>query len=60
MKNGALVLRHELGRSIIEIGEGYDGGYFGVDAAASPETIGWGVDSPIRLLQERHQEWNVW
>ena len=45
MKNGALVLRHELGHSIIEIGEEYDGGvdggYFGVDAATSPETIGW-------------------
>lgn len=46
MKNGALVLRHELGHSMIEIGEEYDGGvdggYFGVDAATSPETIGWG------------------
>jgi len=46
VKNGALVLRHELGHSIIEIGEEYDGGadggYFGVDAAASLETIGWG------------------
>ncbi|KAF9651658.1 hypothetical protein BDM02DRAFT_3154243 [Thelephora ganbajun] len=45
VKNGALVLRHELGHSIIEIGEEYDGGvdggYFGVDAANSPETIGW-------------------
>lgn len=45
MKNGALVLRHELGHSIIEIGEEYDGGvdggYFGADAANSPETIGW-------------------
>jgi len=45
VKNGALVLRHELGHSIIEIGEEYDGGvdggYFGVDAATSPETIGW-------------------
>ena len=39
------MLRHELGHSIIEIGEEYDGGvdggYFGVDAATSPETIGW-------------------
>ena len=45
MKNGALVLRHELGHSIIEIGEEYDGGadggYFGVDAATSPGTVGW-------------------
>jgi len=45
VKNGALVLRHELGHSIVEIGEEYDGGvdggYFGVDAATLPETIGW-------------------
>lgn len=45
MKNGALVLRHELGHSIIGIGEEYDGGvdegYFGVNAATSPETVGW-------------------
>ena len=33
--NGPLVLRHELGHSIIEVGEEYDGGfaYFGVNAA---------------------------
>lgn len=32
--NGPLVLRHELGHSIIEVGEEYDGGdyYFGVNA----------------------------
>ncbi|KAI0351405.1 hypothetical protein OH77DRAFT_1429702 [Trametes cingulata] len=35
LANGALVLRHELGHSIIEVGEEYDGGfaYFGVNAA---------------------------
>ncbi|TDL28252.1 hypothetical protein BD410DRAFT_782226 [Rickenella mellea] len=35
--NGALVLRHELGHSIIEVGEEYDGGfaYFGVNAATN-------------------------
>ncbi|CDO72166.1 hypothetical protein BN946_scf184970.g18 [Trametes cinnabarina] len=33
--NGALVLRHELGHSVIDVGEEYDGGfaYFGVNAA---------------------------
>lgn len=41
--NGALVLRHELGHSIIEVGEEYDGGfaYFGCNAAQKPENIGW-------------------
>ncbi|KAI9064597.1 hypothetical protein FKP32DRAFT_1591227 [Trametes sanguinea] len=35
LANGALVLRHELGHSVIEVGEEYDGGfaYFGVNAA---------------------------
>ncbi|KAH9932711.1 IgA peptidase M64-domain-containing protein [Epithele typhae] len=35
LANGPLVLRHELGHSIIEVGEEYDGGfaYFGVNAA---------------------------
>ncbi|KAI0373796.1 hypothetical protein BV20DRAFT_962379 [Pilatotrama ljubarskyi] len=35
LANGVLVLRHELGHSIIEVGEEYDGGfaYFGVNAA---------------------------
>ncbi|KAI8986267.1 IgA peptidase M64-domain-containing protein [Trametes punicea] len=35
LANGALVLRHELGHSIIDVGEEYDGGfaYFGVNAA---------------------------
>ncbi|KAF8073531.1 IgA peptidase M64-domain-containing protein [Lyophyllum atratum] len=34
LANGPLVLRHELGHSIIEVGEEYDGGfaYFGVNA----------------------------
>ncbi|KAF9046373.1 IgA peptidase M64-domain-containing protein [Panaeolus papilionaceus] len=37
--NGPLVLRHELGHSIIEVGEEYDGGfaYFGVNAAHDPQ-----------------------
>ncbi|PCH40428.1 hypothetical protein WOLCODRAFT_150474 [Wolfiporia cocos MD-104 SS10] len=42
LANGALVLRHELGHSMIYVGEEYDGGpgYFGVNAAHS-------VDEPI-------------
>jgi len=43
VENGALVLCHELDRSITEIG-GIDGGYLGVTAATSPGTIG-GVGS---------------
>ncbi|KAI0671117.1 IgA peptidase M64-domain-containing protein [Trametes maxima] len=42
LANGALVLRHELGHSIIEVGEEYDGGfaYFGVNAAHNDSTTG--------------------
>jgi hypothetical protein len=42
--NGPLVLRHELGHSIIDVGEEYDGGfaYFGVNAAHDPsKPIPW-------------------
>lgn len=42
--NGALVLRHELGHSIIDVGEEYDGGfaYFGVNAAHNlREEVPW-------------------
>jgi hypothetical protein len=43
--NGPLVLRHELGHSIIDVGEEYDGGeydgYFGVNAAPEPEAVTW-------------------
>lgn len=41
--NGALVLRHELGHSIIGVGEEYDGGfaYYGCNAAQEPAEIGW-------------------
>lgn len=40
--NGPLVLRHELGHSIIGVGEEYDGGYayFGVNYAPST-SVGW-------------------
>ncbi|KAL1756085.1 IgA peptidase M64-domain-containing protein [Schizophyllum commune] len=41
--NGPLILRHELGHSIIPVGEEYDGGfaYFGVNAADDANAIGW-------------------
>ncbi|KAL1677233.1 IgA peptidase M64-domain-containing protein [Schizophyllum commune] len=41
--NGPLILRHELGHSIIPVGEEYDGGfaYFGVNAADDADSIGW-------------------
>ncbi|KAF9562648.1 hypothetical protein CPC08DRAFT_735102 [Agrocybe pediades] len=41
--NGPLVLRHELGHSILDVGEEYDGGfaYFGRNAAHDPRNITW-------------------
>ncbi|RYP92812.1 hypothetical protein DL770_001092 [Monosporascus sp. CRB-9-2] len=41
--NGPAVLRHELGHSIIGVGEEYDGGtvYRGVNAAQSPDSVPW-------------------
>ncbi|KAI1755979.1 IgA peptidase M64-domain-containing protein [Xylaria castorea] len=41
--NGPAVLRHELGHSIIDVGEEYEGGYayFGVNAAQSPDSVPW-------------------
>ncbi|KAF7972035.1 hypothetical protein HWV62_19259 [Athelia sp. TMB] len=41
--NGALVLRHELGHSMIDIGEEYDGGfaYYGVNAAHNASSLPW-------------------
>jgi hypothetical protein len=57
--NGALVLRHELGHSIIGVGEEYDGGfaYFGPNSAANPQRLPWthwltstpNVSSPPRI-----------
>ncbi|KIK98977.1 hypothetical protein PAXRUDRAFT_823257 [Paxillus rubicundulus Ve08.2h10] len=43
LANGALVLRHEIGHSIIEVGEEYDGGfaYFGVNANHDPSNVTW-------------------
>jgi hypothetical protein len=44
LANGPLVLRHELGHSIIDVGEEYDGGfaYFGPNAATNlSEPIPW-------------------
>ncbi|KAI1170224.1 IgA peptidase M64-domain-containing protein [Nemania sp. FL0916] len=41
--NGPAVIRHELGHSIIDVGEEYEGGYtyFGVNSAKSPNSVGW-------------------
>lgn len=41
--NGALVLRHELGHSIIGVGEEYDGGfaYFGPNSAHDVQRLPW-------------------
>lgn len=41
--NGPAVLRHELGHSIIGVGEEYDGGqvYRGVNSASSPDSVPW-------------------
>ncbi|GAP91834.1 hypothetical protein SAMD00023353_6700150 [Rosellinia necatrix] len=41
--NGPAVLRHELGHSIIDVGEEYEGGfaYFGVNSAKTPESATW-------------------
>lgn len=43
LANGALVLRHEIGHSIIQVGEEYDGGfaYFGVNAIHDPQNVTW-------------------
>ncbi|KAG2131805.1 IgA peptidase M64-domain-containing protein [Suillus clintonianus] len=43
LANGALVLRHEIGHSIIDVGEEYDGGYayFGVNAAHNLSAVTW-------------------
>ena len=43
LKNGALVLRHEIGHSIIEVGEEYDGGfaYFGVNTVDDSQNVTW-------------------
>ncbi|KAF8558277.1 hypothetical protein OG21DRAFT_1455775 [Imleria badia] len=43
LANGALVLRHEIGHSIIQVGEEYDGGfaYFGVNAIHDPKDVTW-------------------
>ncbi|KAH7913957.1 IgA peptidase M64-domain-containing protein [Hygrophoropsis aurantiaca] len=43
LANGALVLRHEIGHSIIDVGEEYDGGfaYFGVNSAQDRSSLTW-------------------
>ncbi|EJU03348.1 hypothetical protein DACRYDRAFT_78262 [Dacryopinax primogenitus] len=53
--NGPLVLRHELGHSIIDVGEEYDGGgYFGVNAAPSFVNLSWAhwLSVPERIRAE--------
>jgi hypothetical protein len=41
--SGTIVLRHELGHNLVEVGEEYDGGsvYSGVNSAPSLQSIGW-------------------
>lgn len=41
--NGPAVLRHELGHSIIDVGEEYEGAntYFGVNTAKTPQAASW-------------------
>ncbi|KIJ62676.1 hypothetical protein HYDPIDRAFT_30269 [Hydnomerulius pinastri MD-312] len=43
LANGALVLRHEVGHSVIDVGEEYDGGfaYFGVNAIHDHNNVTW-------------------
>ncbi|KAG9315682.1 IgA peptidase M64-domain-containing protein [Chiua virens] len=43
LANGALVLRHEIGHSIIDVGEEYDGGfaYFGVNSIHDVQEVTW-------------------
>jgi hypothetical protein len=42
---GPVVLRHEPGHSIIDVGEEYNGGkydgYFGMNAAPEPQAVTW-------------------
>ncbi|KAF8882039.1 IgA peptidase M64-domain-containing protein [Gymnopilus junonius] len=51
--NGPLVLRHELGHSILDVGEEYDGGYayFGRNAAHDRTDIAWKqwLSDPLRI-----------
>ncbi|KAI1120545.1 IgA peptidase M64-domain-containing protein [Nemania abortiva] len=41
--NAPAIIRHELGHSIIDVGEEYEGGYayFGVNSAKSPRSVPW-------------------
>jgi hypothetical protein len=54
--NGPLVLRHELGHSILDVGEEYDGGwgYFGHNAAHDPKNISWSqwLSDPTRKTED--------
>ncbi|KAK7689832.1 hypothetical protein QCA50_006471 [Cerrena zonata] len=64
LANGALVLRHELGHSIIEVGEEYDGGfaYFGPNAASDlSEPVPWAhwLTNPSAHSHKAHVERSV-
>ncbi|KAG5646491.1 hypothetical protein DXG03_003256 [Asterophora parasitica] len=62
LANGPLVLRHELGHSIIEVGEEYDGGseYFGVNAYHDlAEPVPWAHWLSPQALSVPHVERSV-
>lgn len=64
LANGALVLRHELGHSIINVGEEYDGGfaYYGVNAAHDPsEPVPWAhwLSNPDTHSSHSHEDVRV-
>jgi hypothetical protein len=62
--NGPLVLRHELGHSIIDVGEEYDGGpeYFGVNAAKNlSKPLPWEhwISDPNNTVSHRRVERSI-
>lgn len=56
MANGALILRHELGHSVIPVGEEYDGGfaYNGVNANSARDLTKQGGASWAHWLADDH------
>jgi hypothetical protein len=54
--SGTVVLRHELGHNLVQVGEEYDGGqvYSGVNSAASLNRIGWShwLTDPKNIREE--------
>ncbi|KFA63875.1 hypothetical protein S40285_10215 [Stachybotrys chlorohalonatus IBT 40285] len=59
--NGPAVLRHELGHSIIGVGEEYDGGtvYRGVNAARGPGSVPWSQWYTDPAVEPRIQRSNM-